>query len=222
MANKKGQGSCDTWPACGLTQKGPVSLSQWIDWQRGARAMGVGRPRRLLIPEVGVNACHHVLYFACRPTFYRSCSASRSRTFGRRTDRPEGSPIRMFFQRSGRSCPSVRPSLAPEPVSHPALRLLRILSRFTSVTVTRRTSMRAFTCAIALVTTGIWSLESAGRTRCPYMPLGMTPFSHVSHKCRQGMNARVAPRTSQVWPRRESIAIIVFAMRSGRTTPDSR
>ncbi len=61
----------------GLYPKGSVSLAQRVHGPRRARAIGLGRRRRLLTTEVRITACHHALYFARRvPRFLLGVSVA--------------------------------------------------------------------------------------------------------------------------------------------------
>jgi hypothetical protein len=84
-----------------------VSLSQRVDGEHRAQAIGLRRRWRLLGTEVRVTAYHHALYFVRRGSrLRRRCPASPSRTSCRRTDPAEGSPIREnVFRKAAGPCP---------------------------------------------------------------------------------------------------------------------
>ena len=130
-----------------------MSLSQRIDGERPGQAIGLSRCQTRITTEVRVAACHHALYFVRRrPSFCRCCSASPLRTFCRRTDPARGSPIRAEF--FGKLLASVAAWQSTHHRLRSSSRTQRSSSsvspsRFCSVTVTRRTSARALTCAIS-------------------------------------------------------------------------
>jgi hypothetical protein len=104
-----------------LSPKGSVSLSQRIGAQR--RAIGMGRCRWLVAPEVRQTACHHALYFARRgPRFRRSARRLRRRHLLDERTRLEVRPSGQVFSGSCRPCPG----LAAGPViCETSVRLLR-------------------------------------------------------------------------------------------------
>jgi len=86
-----------------LPRRGRVSMSQRVDGQQRAQAIGLSHCRRPIITSVSVTVCHPTLYFVRRvPRFCPHGSASPSRTSCRRSHPAGGSPIRAVFSGSCR------------------------------------------------------------------------------------------------------------------------